>query len=171
MPQVWHPAAGVGHSPVVARPQIGVSSLSGLAGNTFCVIATSAANQRAFSMDIMSWRVEEQIWKSPSANDRLFQTVLWERSAEVWLGFTFVPSSVFQDFRCVWNELPNKLPLTMKHFAWFFTGFPWQVQVWDGNNVRRVGRACGAGADSKSGGAGQWRNWRGQGCAPPPLAS
>jgi len=36
---------------VLARPQIGVSRSSGLAENTFCVMATSAANERVFSID------------------------------------------------------------------------------------------------------------------------
>jgi len=52
-----------------------------------------------------------------------FLIVLWERSAEVWLGFTFLPYSVFQDFRWFWNKPLNKLALATKHVACFLVVF------------------------------------------------
>jgi len=54
------------HSPVVARPQIGVSS----ARNTFSVMATRAASEQVFIM--VGCVVNSRRAKSASVNDLLF---------------------------------------------------------------------------------------------------
>jgi len=50
-------------------------------------------------------------------------------------GFASLFYRFFKDIRWFQNELPNKLPLAMKHVACVFSGFPWQVQIWDGNSA------------------------------------
>jgi len=53
------------------------------------------------------------------------------------------------DFLSFWNESLNKLPLAMKHVAWVFSGFPWQVQIWEGlrGGCRLEVYGCGSGQD------------------------
>ena len=53
------------------------------------------------------------------------------------------------DFLSFWNESLNKLPLAMKHVAWVFSGFPWQVQIWEGlrGGCRLEVCGCGSGQD------------------------
>jgi len=87
-------------------------------------MAASATNERVSNIDdhtVHSRRTNVSL----SVSDVLFSTVLWERSAEVSLGFTVSPYSVFQDFHWFLNEPLNKFPPTMKHVAWGLSCFPW----------------------------------------------
>ena len=66
--------------------------------------------------------------------------MLWERSAGVWLGFTFF-KVFFKTLDWLWNETLDKLQLAMKDMQWVFSGFwdiQWQVQVWDADSAGRV---------------------------------
>ena len=93
--------------------------LSYLAGNTFCVMATSAANdERVFSIDDHVVNSRRETLKSSPVNDILFSAVLWERSAEVWLVSTFLLLVFFKTFRWLWIESLNKLPPAVKRSPW-----------------------------------------------------
>ena len=55
-----------------------------------------------------------------------------------WVEKPFSNFIFFLDFHWFWHEALNKLPPAMKHIAWVLCDFPWQVQIWDGNNAGRA---------------------------------
>jgi len=117
--------------------------LSHLAGNKFCVMATSAANEWVFSID-------DHVVNSRSAKLKEFlserQTLLQQCSEKEKETLKFDELKHFylivfvQAFRWLWNEPLNKLPLAMKHTAWVLSGF--QTVAGAGLGWKQ----CGAGA-------------------------
>jgi len=137
--------------------------LSDFARNTFSVMATSAANERVFSVNGHS--VKSKSWKVLQWTTYFFLTVLWERRAEIWLGFALL----------LYSDLPLTLKWTTELIATsvethcmslqWFSDPQWLVQVWSGNSAGRVRieGAYGAGrVRVRSGGATRGLSQRGQ---------
>ena len=131
------------------------SVLSGFAGNTFCVMATSAANERLCSIDddVVNSR-RANLKEFFSKRHTFFNSALRNQRLNL-TRFHFFTYSVFQDFRWFWNDPLNKFPLVMKHVAWVFLWFSvtsaglGRKQCWAGWEGLRGGSGldvCGCGA-------------------------
>jgi len=96
----------------------------GLAGNAFCVMAPSTANERVFGVDgSCREKPKSKFTRVPEWTTYFFTIVLREGSAGVWLGFTCFLAVCFKTIVGFSNELLSKLPLAMKHITWDFGGF------------------------------------------------
>jgi len=119
-------------------------ALSDLAGNTFCVMATSAASERVFNMTRNVVNSTRSKYKEFVSERQSFSTTLLKlrtkRSKLIKRFVHFYLYSVIKSVCWLWNEPRAQLPLAMKHAAWVFCGF----QTHSGRckaEVVRVGRA------------------------------
>jgi len=101
--------------------------LSDLARNAFWVMATSAANERVFSIDGHVVNSRRANLKSSSVNDILFfSSALRKKRWRLTQVSHFYFAVFIKSFRWLWNEPLNKVPLAMKNVAWAFSGFQTQ---------------------------------------------
>jgi len=95
-----------------------------LARNAYCVMATSAASERVFSMDGHVVNSRRANLMSSSVSDKLFfnSALKVTKCSRLTKRFHIFKVS-FKSFCWLWNEPLNNLPLAMKYSARVFSGF------------------------------------------------